>query len=251
MIARHSQVLQLNIEHDYDIMGRKTQTSWASGENPQFSILDRGLRELEDSIPDNFKMSAENTYLFKSCARLNLYFGLHILIAQSFNDLYRIGVSQLVFPYHATKWIRENAPREFIKDAHRMCASKAVYIGSLLKDIWHCDKSSIVDVPYVQHAQVCSSVLVSSLISWKEPEPLLPEVSYQDYRETLESNVRILAYLKKYIKADLYYESANQALKRFNEAFSPTMMVQPQHHRHGSWTATTQVNSGSSNLTLV
>ncbi|KFZ24801.1 hypothetical protein V502_00723 [Pseudogymnoascus sp. VKM F-4520 (FW-2644)] len=196
------------------------EVPWASSEGVQFHRLNDELRALEDSIPDSLKMSSENTYLFKASGRLNLYFGLHILIAQTYNDLYRVGVSQLVFPNTATKWIRENAPKEFIKLCHRMCVSKALYIASLLKDLWQCHKPSIIDIPFAVHTHICSSVLVTSFVSWAESEPLLPQLSHWDYQEILRNNVRILRYLQRYIKADLYYESANQALRRFNKLIS-------------------------------
>lgn len=197
------------------------EVPWEVSDNSQFYKLDKELKDLEDSIPDTFKMSSENTYIFKASGRLNLYFGLHILISQTFNDLYRVGVSNLVFPDSATKWIRDNAPEEFITRCHRMCANKAIRIASLLKDLWNCDKPSLVDVPYVVHIQVCSSVLVTTLASWTGPEPLTPGTSHQDYREMLQNNAAILKYLQRYIRADLYYESVNNALKRFNESFSP------------------------------
>lgn len=193
---------------------------WEKSENSRFYVLDGELRELEDSIPENLKMSSENTYVFKSFGRLSLYFGLHILFAQTFNDLYRIGVSKLVFPDSATKWIRENAPREFIQRCHHTCAKKAFHVGCLLRDLWHCHKPSLVDLPYLQHAQISSSVLVTSLASWTELEALLPQVSHRDYREILENNVNVLQYIQRYIKANMYYESAKQALKHFDKLFA-------------------------------
>jgi hypothetical protein len=102
-----------------------------------------------------------------------------------------------------------------------MCLSKAVYIASLLKELWECDKLSIVDTPYAMHIQVCSSVLVTTLASWRRPEPLLREISHHDYYEMLQSNIKLLRYLQRYIKADMYCESAVQALNRFNQLFSP------------------------------
>ncbi|KAJ9133316.1 Fungal transcriptional regulatory protein [Pleurostoma richardsiae] len=193
------------------------EVPWETDQVSHFSLLDQELRDLEDSIPDDFRVSTENTYLFKTSGRLNLYFGLHILISQTFNDLYRIGVSNLVYPNNATRWIRENAPTDFIRRCHRMCASKAVYIASLLEELWNCHKASIIDTPYAVHTQVCSSVLVTTLASWKEPEPLNPHISHRQYRRLLQNNVNILQYLRTYIKADLYYESVSQALRRFDE----------------------------------
>ncbi|KAF5862755.1 hypothetical protein ETB97_011205 [Aspergillus alliaceus] len=196
------------------------EVPWEITENARFHKLDSEIKELDASIPDNFKMSAENVYIFKASGRLNLFFGVHILIAQTFNDLYRVGVSRLVFPNTATKWIRENAPDEFLKLCHRTCISKAFYIGTLLKDLWNCHRLSIIDLPYAVHAQICSSVLVTSLSSWGEPDPPLPHLSQNDYKSVLQTNVKILKYLQRYIKADLYYESANQALRLFNTRFS-------------------------------
>jgi hypothetical protein len=193
---------------------------WEANGESQFQVLDKELRDIENSIPDNLKMSTENVYIYKTSGRLNVFFGLHILISQTYNDLYRVGVSKLVFPDTATQWLRENAPEEFISLCHRMCITKALYIGSLLRNLWSCHKISIVDTPYAVHAQICSSVLVTSLASWSNPETLIANFSYRDCEETLQSNVRILKYLARYIKADLYYESAVQALRRFNSLFS-------------------------------
>ncbi|KAH8697791.1 hypothetical protein BGW36DRAFT_427739 [Talaromyces proteolyticus] len=193
---------------------------WQATPNTQFHQLDAELRDIESSITESLKMSPENIYIYKASGRLNLFFGLHILISQTFNDLYRIGVPKLVFPNGATRWIRENAPAEFINLCHRTCISKAAYIGSLLKDLWNCHKQSIIDIPYAVHTQICSSVLVTGLSSWSEPEPILPLLSHNDYLEILQSNVKILKYLQRYIKADRYYESANQALRRFNILFA-------------------------------
>jgi hypothetical protein len=169
-------------------------------------------------------MSTGNVYLFKTSGRLSLFFALHILISQNFHDLYRVGVSNLVFPDSATSWIRENAPEEFIRKCHQMCAKKAVSISSRLKELWDCHRISIIDTPYAMHTQVCSSVLVTTLISWKGSSPLIPELSYHDYQEMLQNNVMILQYLQRYIKADMYCESAIQALKRFNSVFSPSLL---------------------------
>lgn len=189
---------------------------------PHFQRFSQELVALESSIPEEMRMKAENTYLYKSSGRLNLYFGLHILLAQTFNDLYRVGVSGLVFPVSATKWIRENAPNDFIESCHRMCASKAVYIATLLDDLYKCQKESMVDMPYAMHAQVCSGVLVTTLASWNdlaEPatSPLLPATSLQEYRQMLESNVRVLQHLRTYMQVDLFLESATQALRRFEK----------------------------------
>lgn len=188
----------------------------------KFQRLDQELMALESSISDVINMTPENTYLHKSTGRLNLYFGLHILIAQTFNDLYRIGVTSLVFPVSATKWIRENAPSDFLKRCHRMCASKAAYIATLLDDLYKCHKESMVDMPYAMHAQVCSGVLVTTLASWSalgesSCSSLLPGTELHEYRQMLESNVRVLQHLRTYMQVDLFLESATQALKRFDK----------------------------------
>jgi hypothetical protein len=191
----------------------------------QFAQLRSELQVLENSIPEQYAMTPENTCLLRMAGRLNLYFGLHIMLAQTYNDLYRVGVSRLVFPQSATRWIRENAPAEFLHRCHHMCLTKAVDIATWLLELWRTDKESLIDLPYAVHAQICSSVLVTSLLSWAKlapsadrAVPLLPHLSLNDYRSTLQSNVQILAYLKRYFKADLFYESATQALKQFTHA---------------------------------
>ncbi|KAL3452682.1 hypothetical protein BJX65DRAFT_264727 [Aspergillus insuetus] len=190
----------------------------------QFAQLRSELQVLENSIPKHYAMTSENTCLQKMAGRLNLYFGLHILLAQTYNDLYRVGVSRLVFPQTATKWIRENAPADFLHRCHHMCLTKAVDIATWLQELWRTDKESLVDLPYAVHAQICSSVLVTSLLSWAklapgpQPQALLPHLSLDDYRSMLQSNIQILAYLKRYFKAELYHESATQALKQLSLA---------------------------------
>jgi hypothetical protein len=191
----------------------------------QFAQLRSELQVLENSIPEQYSMTSENTCLLKMSGHLNLYFGLHILLAQTNNDLYRVGVSRLVFPQTATKWIRENAPAEFLHRCHQMGLTKAVDIASWLQELWRTDRESLVDLPYAVHAQICSSVLVTSLLSWAKLSPpgsgceaLLPHLSLDDYRSMLQGNIQILAYLKRYFKADLFYESATQALKQFTHA---------------------------------
>ncbi|KAL2856097.1 hypothetical protein BJX68DRAFT_253328 [Aspergillus pseudodeflectus] len=190
----------------------------------QFAALRSELQVLENSIPEQYAMTPENTCLQKMADRLNLYFGLHILLAQTYNDLYRVGVSRLVFPHTATRWIRENAPPQFLHRCHHMCLTKAVDIASWLQELWRTDKEALVDLQYAVHAQICSSVLVTSLLSWAklapgaQAQPLLPHLALDDYRSMLQSNVQILAYLKRYFKAELFYESATQALKQFHNA---------------------------------
>ncbi|KAL2838271.1 hypothetical protein BJY01DRAFT_251070 [Aspergillus pseudoustus] len=194
----------------------------------QFAQLCRELHVLENSIPAQYAMTQENTCLLKMAGRLNLYFGLHILLAQTYNDLYRVGVSRLVFPHTATKWIREHAPAEFLRLCHHMCLTKAVDIATWLQELWRSDKETLVDLPYAVHAQICSSVLVTSLLSWAKfarlqgaraaGGSLLTHLSLDNYRSMLETNVQILAYMKRYFKAELFYESATQALKQFTHA---------------------------------
>lgn len=189
---------------------------WSATQDSRFQQLDGELVAIENSIPDVLRMTPENVYLYKASGRLNVYFGLHILLAQTFNDLYRVGVSGLVFPFSATKWIRDNAPSDFITRCHRVCASKAAYIATLLDDLYKCHKESMVDIPYAMHAQVCSGVLVTTLASWTGRDALLPGVGLDDYARMLESNVRVLQHLRRYMKVDLFLESATQALKRFD-----------------------------------
>ncbi|CAK7199973.1 hypothetical protein SEUCBS139899_002661 [Sporothrix eucalyptigena] len=222
----------------------------------RFACLDHELRALESSLPDELRMSPENTCVFRwsgwsgaggSSGRLGLFYGLHILLAQTFNDLYRVGVANLVFPHHATLWIRTNAPLAFLVRCHRMCSSKAIVIASLLEELWQMDRLSLVDTPYPMHAQVCSSVLVMTLSSWQtllrnnggansesldsldrsdSPagfggldglDSLTVRIFLPQHRRLLESNVAILDFIRAYVKADLYYESARQALRRFEQ----------------------------------
>lgn len=196
---------------------------WADS---QFHRLDEEIQALEGSIPGYFRMCIENTYLFKASGRLNLYFGLHILISQTYNDLYRVGVPHLVFPNTATKWIRDNAPESFTIRCYRVCACKAVDIASMLEDLWQCDRQSLVDIPYAAHVQVCSCVLATIVVSWNRSEPLLSHLSYRRYQELLESNVKILQYLQQYMDVDVYREAAVRALKRFNAMFSGQLPAQ-------------------------
>lgn len=193
---------------------------WEANGRSQFHNLDKELRDIESSIPVSLKMSTENVYIYKTSSRLNLFFGLHILISQTYSDLYRVGVSRLVFPDTATQWIRKNAPEEFVHLCHRVCITKAMYIGSLLRTLWDCHKLSLLDTPYAVHAQICSSVLVTTLASWRDPESMIADFSYRKCEEVLQSNVKILKYLARYISADLYCESAMQALRRFQNLFS-------------------------------
>ncbi|CAK7224371.1 hypothetical protein SBRCBS47491_005526 [Sporothrix bragantina] len=216
----------------------------------RFACLHRELRALETSIPEELRMSPENTCVFRwsglsgssgGSGRLCLYYGLHILLAQTFNDLYRVGVANLVFPHHATLWIRTNAPLAFLVRCHAMCISKAVVIATLLEELSLTDRLSLVDTPYAMHAQVCSSVLVMTMSSWQtllnnmnsqqrhsaadvfagldglDPLPTSVPFFLPHHHRLLKSNVAILDFLRAYIKADLYYESARQALRRFEQ----------------------------------
>ena len=215
------------------------EVPWLPDGQCRFSELNLELVQLETSIPENMRMSPMNTYFYRSTGRLNLYFGLHILLSQTFNDLYRVGVSRLVFPDSATKWIRENAPDTFIRQCHCSCIARAAHVASLLQELWSFDKPSLIDSAYVLHAQICSSVLVTSLVSWPYPEAPIPEFSWRYYRELLESNVRILQYLQRFMKTDAYAESAHQALRHFNHAFSG--------NRHHSSTSSSPPPPSSSN----
>ncbi|CRG92368.1 putative transcriptional regulatory protein C1327,01c [Talaromyces islandicus] len=219
---------------------------WQSNANSQFYQLDSELRDLENSITESLKMSPENIYIYKASGRLNLFFGLHILIHQTFNDLYRVGVPKLVSLNSATKWIQDNAPSDFTAICHRTCVSKAVQIGNLLRDLWNCHKPSLVDLPYAVHTQICSSVLVTSLTSWTESEPILPQFSHRDYQDILQTNARILKYLQRYIKADLYYESANQALRRFNSVYFSSPQLGSQG-RNSISASSTVIDSADNN----
>ncbi|KAJ5654395.1 transcriptional regulator family: Fungal Specific TF [Penicillium lividum] len=201
---------------------------WEYDGRSQFPRLNAELQILEESIPDELKMTAANKYLYKASGRLNLFFGLHILLSQTSNDLYRICVSQLVYPDTSTRWIREHAPEGFLKNCHRMCLEKAVHIANLLKDLWDCHKPSLIDTSYANHVQICSSVIVTTLLSWIDAAPLLPQFEYEDYRQMLRDNLIILQYLQRYLNVDAYYQSAKEALKRFNKLFP--MEAAPQNH---------------------
>ncbi|UNI25032.1 hypothetical protein JDV02_010741 [Purpureocillium takamizusanense] len=201
---------------------------WSAKHDSRFQQLDAELADTEASIPDALRMTPANVYLYKASGRLNVFFGLHIVLAQTFNDLYRVGVSGLVFPPSATTWIRDNAPPDFLARCHRVCAAKAAHIAGLLDDLYRCHRESMVDVPFAMHAQVCSGVLVTTLASWMMmgrrrlddiAQPLLPgrRVFDDDYARMLESNVRVLRHLRRYMKVDLFVESATQALKRFEK----------------------------------
>ena len=205
------------------------EVPWESANRSRFSLLDTELQNLEASIPDALKMTTANKYLYKASGRLNLFFGLHIVLSQTSNDLYRICVSQLVFPDTSTKWIRENAPKPFLERCHRMCLEKAVYIATLLKDLWLCHKPSLIDTLYANHVQICSSVLVTTLLSWGDTAPLLPDFDYKCYRTMLQDNLTILQYLQKYLNVDAYCQSAKEALKRFDHLF-PAEAPSQIHH---------------------
>lgn len=186
-------------------------------ETSKFSLLKAELQNLEGSIPDIFKMTTANKYLYKALGRLNLFFGLHILLAQTSNDLYRICVAQLVFPDTSTKWIRDNAPPVFLERCHRMCLERSVYIAKLLKELWLLHKPSLIDTSYANHVQICSSVLLTTLLSWGEAEPLLAQIEFNDFENMLQDNSTILQYLQNYLKVDAYCQSAKEALRRFKK----------------------------------
>ena len=208
---------------------------WDANGNSRFQTLEQELNTLEASIPDVLEMASGNTYLYKSSGRLNTYFGFHILLAQTMNDLYRVGVSGLVFPSSATKWIRENAPADFIQRCHQKCAKNGVRIAMLLEELYGHQKDSMIDVPYAMHAQVCSGVIVSTLASWKKKEAVLPDASLDDYRSLLRSNVKVLQHLQRYMKVEMFLESATQALKRFDrmvadQSLSRAELRESNHH---------------------
>jgi hypothetical protein len=88
----------------------------------------------------------------------------------------------------------------------------------------------MVDMPYAMHAQICSCVLVTTLVSWSElGEPatssLLLGTGLFEYRQMLESNVRVLQHLRLYMQVDLLLESATQALKRFDKMTEQTRVA--------------------------
>lgn len=226
-MAIRSKILRYRKHLDGDI-------PWDASTPSQFYVLDKELQSIESSIPETLKMRPENVYIYKTAGRVNLFFGLHILISQTYTDLYRIGIATPVFSDDdgdhdgdhddANKWIRQNASDDFMRLCHRTCIAKALHIGSLLSDLWHCHKLSIVDTPYAIHTQTCSSVLVASLVSWRDhlpgPPPLPGISSYRDCQQILQRNVQTLRYLAMHIKADVYCESAVQALRRFNRLFA-------------------------------
>lgn len=193
---------------------------WDTG-GSQFQRLDDELAALQQSIPEHMAMTPANTYLYKSCGRLNVYFGVHILLAQTFNDLYRIGVAGLVFPKSASRWVRENAPDDFIKRCHVVCATNATHVAKLLGELYGCDREGMVDVAYAMHAQVCSGVLITTAASWRalSTTPMnLPGFDTREYLHMLESNVSVLQFLRQYMQVDAFFESANEALSRFRSA---------------------------------
>lgn len=202
-------------------------------ETSKFSLLNAELQSLERSIPDTFKMTTANKYLYKALGRLNLFFGLHILLAQTSNDLYRICVAQLVFPDTSTKWIRDNAPQAFSERCHWMCLKKGVYIAKLLKDLWLFHRPSLIDTSYANHTQICSSVLLTTLLSWGEAEPLLPHIQLTDYENMLRDNLTILQYLQKFIKVDAYCQSAREALRRFKKLLPVGDLSKTSHSSTG------------------
>ncbi|KAM3504258.1 hypothetical protein MY11210_008416 [Beauveria gryllotalpidicola] len=182
----------------------------------QFQRLEKHLAALEQSIPHALRISNGNTYLYKASGRLNLYYGLHILLAQTWTDLYRVGVAGLVFPSSATAQLREDAPPEFRRRCHQTCADRATLISGLLESLYKCHRESMIDMPYAIHAQVCSSTLVTTLASARaEDASFLPDYSDSDYRRMLRANLMVLQHLQQYMKVDLFVESANQALKHF------------------------------------
>lgn len=190
---------------------------WAATGGSQFQRLERRLIVLEQSIPKSLKINSGNTYLYKSSGRLNLLYGLHILLAQTWTDLYRIGVAGLVFPSSATAELRRNAPADFRRRCHQICAERATLISGLLEDLYICHRESMIDMPYAIHAQVCSSTLVTTLASARVADTsYLPEFTETGYRRMLQTNLVVLQHMQQYMKVDVFVESASNALKRFD-----------------------------------
>ncbi|CDK25298.1 unnamed protein product [Kuraishia capsulata CBS 1993] len=181
--------------------------------NSTFKTLESQLIDLEASLPPSLIMNKENTYLHQVSETLNQFYGLQIMLAQSFHDLHRVAVPQLVFPNSATQKIRDNAPKSFIHSCYKTCTSSAVRIACMLKDLWTCERMDLIDLPFLSHVQVCSRVLITCLTTWNDSEPLFPIYPDRFYTNLLESNRNILGYLRSFLKADQYYESATLSLK--------------------------------------
>ncbi|KAM3463844.1 hypothetical protein MY5147_009615, partial [Beauveria neobassiana] len=196
----------------------------------QFQRLEERLVALEQSIPNAFRINNGNTYLYKASGRLNLCYGLHILLAQTWTDLYRVGVAGLVFPSSATAQLRQDAPSEFRRRCHQICADRATLISGLLESLYKCHRESMIDMPYAIHAQVCSSTLVTTLASARAADAsFLPDCySDSDYRRMLHANLTVLQHMQQYMKVDLFVESASQALKHF-ECITTAEVTNPSH----------------------
>ena len=217
MRAFYIRLMSIRSKILYYVKSLGTDRPWEHGS--RFDGLNRELGAIQDSMPSIMAMTTGNTYIYKSSGRLNVYFGMHILLAQTFNDLYRVGVAGLVFPAAATKWIRDNAPFDFIKRCHETCATKGGYIAGLLDELYRSDKESTVDFPYAMHAQVCSGVIVTTVYAWRaiSKTALLPDVGLTEYRRMLHTTVRLLKHLRQYMVVDLFLESAIQSLKHFDD----------------------------------
>ncbi|KAM3543518.1 hypothetical protein ARSEF1564_003570 [Beauveria bassiana] len=198
----------------------------------QFQRLEEGLVALEQSIPYALRINNGNTYLYKASGRLNLYYGLHILLAQTWTDLYRVGVAGLVFPSSATAQLRQDAPSEFRRCCHQTCADRATLISGLLEGLYKCHRESMIDMPYAIHAQVCSSTLVTTLASTRAADAsFLPDCySDSDYRYMLRANLTVLQHMQQYMKVDLFVESASQALKHFECIVQRHGTIQPNNN---------------------
>ncbi|ATY59983.1 Fungal transcriptional regulatory [Cordyceps militaris] len=190
---------------------------WDALGGSQFQRLEKRLAALERSIPHALRMSSGNIYLYKSSGRLNLYYGLHILLAQTWTDLYRVGVAGLVFPSSATARLRQDAPVEFRRRCHQTCADQATLIAGLLESLYKCHRESMIDMPYAINAQVCSSTLVTTLASARAVDEagFLPSYTESEYRRMLRMNLVMLQHMQQYMKVDAFAESASQALKHF------------------------------------
>ncbi|KAM3532977.1 hypothetical protein MY4038_003792 [Beauveria bassiana] len=198
----------------------------------QFQRLEEGLVALEQSIPYALRINNGNTYLYKASGRLNLYYGLHILLAQTWTDLYRVGVAGLVFPSSATAQLRQDAPSEFRRCCHQTCADRATLISGLLEGLYKCHRESMIDMPYAIHAQVCSSTLVTTIASARAADAsFLPNYSDSDYRRMLRSNLTVLQHMQQYMKVDLFVESASQALKHFECIVQRHGTIQPNDNK--------------------
>ncbi|KAM3458797.1 hypothetical protein NHJ6243_007247 [Beauveria neobassiana] len=219
----------------------------------QFQRLEERLVALEQSIPNAFRINNGNTYLYKASGRLNLCYGLHILLAQTWTDLYRVGVAGLVFPSSATAQLRQDAPSEFRRRCHQICADRATLISGLLESLYKCHRESMIDMPYAIHAQVCSSTLVTTLASARAADAsFLPDCySDSDYRRMLHANLTVLQHMQQYMKVDLFVESASQALKHFECIVQRQGTIQPNNNTNNTETTAEVTNPSHFSLDYI